>query len=81
MYEQVLSLPQWGRHSVDVLQVPYIHQRLGSLYESKGDARKAVEHYRALIELWKNADAELQPRVESARAAVRRLADAESRRP
>jgi tetratricopeptide (TPR) repeat protein len=81
MYEQVLSLPQWGRHSVDVLQVPYIHQRLGALYESKGDARKAVEHYRALIELWKNADAELQPRVESARAAVRRLADAESRRP
>ena len=32
---------------------------------------KAVEHYRAFINLWKNADAELQPRVAE---ATRRIA-------
>ena len=81
MYEQVLSLPQWGRQVLDGIVLPYVHERLGALYESKGDAVKAAGHYRALMDLWKNADAELRPRVDAARAAVRRLADVEPRPP
>ncbi|HEV8357215.1 MAG TPA: protein kinase [Gemmatimonadales bacterium] len=79
MYERVLSLPQWGRQAFDASVLPYVHERLGALHESKGDAVKAAGHYRALMDLWKNADSELQPRVEAARAAVRRLADVEPR--
>ena len=79
MYEQVLSLPQWGRQALDGIALPYVHERLGALYESRGDAVKAAGHYRALMDLWKNADAELRPRVDAARAAVRRLADVEPR--
>ena len=47
--------------------------RLAELYEDRSDRVKAVEYYRRFVELWKDADAELQPRVESARAAIARL--------
>jgi tetratricopeptide (TPR) repeat protein/tRNA A-37 threonylcarbamoyl transferase component Bud32 len=78
-YEEVLSLPQWGRQALDGIVLPYVHERLGALYENRGDTRKAAAHYRTLIDLWRNADPDLQPRVNAARAAVRRLADVEPR--
>jgi hypothetical protein len=48
-----------------------IHKRLGELYDAKGDLARAASHYAAFIELWKNADPELQPKV---REAKQRLA-------
>ncbi|MBL8998367.1 MAG: protein kinase [Gemmatimonadetes bacterium] len=50
-----------------------IHQRLGEMYEAKGDFPKALEHYTAFVDLWKDADPELQPRVRDVRARVERL--------
>ena len=41
---------------------------------------KAAEHYRAFIDLWKNADAELQPRVAEARRRVAKLTSVEKSR-
>jgi hypothetical protein len=38
---------------------------------------KAVEHYRKVIDLWKNADPELQVIVEDLKQRVRRLTDIE----
>ena len=40
-----------------------IHKRLGELYEAKGDTARAESNYTAFVELWKNADPELQPKV------------------
>jgi eukaryotic-like serine/threonine-protein kinase len=40
-----------------------IHKRLGELFEAKGDTVNAESHYSSFIELWKNADPELQPKV------------------
>jgi len=54
-----------------------IHRRLAELYEAKGDTAKAVEQYRAFIELWKNADPELQPRVAEARRRLAQLTPVE----
>jgi tetratricopeptide (TPR) repeat protein len=48
-------------------------QRLGELAEQSGDKKAAVEYYEKLIDLWKNADPELQPIVKDARARVTRL--------
>jgi tetratricopeptide (TPR) repeat protein len=79
MYERVLA-PNWGV-IMDAVRVPYAQERLGALYESRGDRVKAAAHYRDFIALWKNADTELQARVAAARAAVRRLADTEGHRP
>lgn len=54
-----------------------IHERLGQLYEAKGNAEKAAEHYRKFIDLWKNADAALQPRVAEARRRLAKLTPVE----
>jgi DNA-binding SARP family transcriptional activator len=52
---------------------PLAHERLGRVYEMLGDTTAAVRHLRAFAELWRGADDELQPRVEAARRAIRRL--------
>jgi tetratricopeptide (TPR) repeat protein len=48
-------------------------QRLGEMYEQKGNVDKALEHYSAFVDLWKDADPELQPRVRDVRARVDRI--------
>jgi tetratricopeptide (TPR) repeat protein len=62
---------------IDPVIVPLFSERLGQLYEARGDRLMAVEHYRRFVQLWANADRELQPRVAEARARIRRLADNE----
>jgi tetratricopeptide (TPR) repeat protein len=62
---------------IDPVIVPLFSERLGQLYEARGDRVKAVEHYRRFVQLWAKADPELQPRVAEARARIRRLADSE----
>ena len=47
--------------------------RLGELYENVGDVRHATEYYGRFVDLWKNADPELQPRVAEARGRIDRL--------
>ncbi|HXV85435.1 MAG TPA: hypothetical protein VD793_01995, partial [Gemmatimonadales bacterium] len=49
-------------------------RRLGELHEGTGDRAKAVEFYGRFVDLWKNADAELQPLVSDARQRMARLA-------
>jgi tetratricopeptide (TPR) repeat protein len=82
-FEKYLATPYWDKMSVqmDPVRVPAIRERLGQLYESMGKTDKAVENYRAFIELWKNADPELQPRVADARKRLARLTPVEKPRP
>ena len=49
------------------------HKRLGELYEAKGDAKRASAQYAAFVELWKNADPDLQPMVTEVRGRLDRL--------
>lgn len=79
MFERYLATPFAYRSDLlmDPIRVPAIHERLGQIYEAKGDTEKAVAHYRAFIALWKNADAELQPRVADARQRMERLTPVE----
>ena len=51
-----------------------VHERLGELYEAAGDRRQAASHYSAFVELWRSADAELQPRVRDVQRRLARLA-------
>ena len=51
------------------------HLHRAEIYEQAGDAQRAIEHYRAFLALWPDADPELQPLVEQARAALARLED------
>ena len=49
------------------------HKRAGELYEAKGDTAKAESHYAAFIELWKDAEPELQSKVRDVRERLARL--------
>ena len=69
-YEQYIATPTMDRIWSD-FALPYMHERLAEHYEQRGDAGTAAQHYARVIELWQDADAELQPRVA---AAQQRLA-------
>ncbi|HET8712750.1 MAG TPA: hypothetical protein VFM23_03610, partial [Gemmatimonadales bacterium] len=52
---------------------PYIapaHYRLAQINDRLGDSERARFHRTRFVELWDGADAHLQPRVDSARAAL-----------
>jgi eukaryotic-like serine/threonine-protein kinase len=82
MFEKYLSTPAWFKANADMdgMRLPAIRERLGQLYEGMGNTVKAIENYRAFIELWKNADPELQPRVADAKRRLARLTQPEQPR-
>ncbi len=49
------------------------HERLGQLYEEAGELESAATHYARFVELWADADEELQPRVEAAQARLEEI--------
>jgi serine/threonine-protein kinase len=59
---------------------PVAYLRLGELYEAKADTAKAVDFYARFTELWREADAEFQPKVKEVRRRIAEL-KAEPRRP
>jgi tetratricopeptide (TPR) repeat protein len=61
------------RFNVDAHFRAGVLQRLGEMYEAKGNVDKALTHYSAFVDLWKNADPELQPRVRDVRGRIERL--------
>jgi len=71
--ERYLAMPSPYRAQVDAYFRAGILQRLGEMYEAKGNVDKALTHYNAFVELWKDADPELQPRVRDVRARVERI--------
>lgn len=48
-------------------------ERLGRLYDERGEAEKAAEYYARLVELWADADEELQPRVRAAQTRLEEI--------
>jgi hypothetical protein len=48
-------------------------ERLGQLYDEQGDLEDAAKHYAQFVELWADADDELQPRVRAAQARLEEI--------
>ena len=46
------------------------YERLGELYDEQGDLDSAAHFYAAFVDLWAEADEELQPRVAAAQASL-----------
>jgi tetratricopeptide (TPR) repeat protein len=76
LFEQYLRTTSLGRIGSDMVVLPIIQRRLGELYEVKGDRARAVAHYGAFADLWKNADPDLQPQVADVRKRIARLSAA-----
>lgn len=74
-YERYLEPdhPPLFRVNRDRVMLPYALQRLGALHEEAGRPERAAEYHSRLLDLWKDADPVLQPRLEAARRALARL--------
>ena len=72
-YERYLNTPSAFRHFVDNFWRARSYKRLGELHEERGDSRKAVEYYDKFVELWADADPELQPIVGDVKDRIARL--------
>ena len=72
-YTQYVEMNGNGRTLVDRYWLAPTLFRLGELYENAGDVRHATEYYGRFVDLWKNADPELQQRVADARGRIDRL--------
>ena len=73
VHERFLLDKTYYRMNIDAEHLSPTYKRLGELYEAKGDKAKAVGYYQKFAELWKNADAELQPQVRAVKDKLARL--------
>jgi hypothetical protein len=67
-------VPGLGRITDDPLKLAHVYRRLGELYEMLGRQADALNYYGKLIDMWKEADPELQPVVRNVRERMARLA-------
>ena len=65
--------PSPDRIYFDAVYLAATLKRLGELYDARGDRAEAAEAYSRFVELWKDADPELQPHVEAARKRLEML--------
>jgi tetratricopeptide (TPR) repeat protein len=68
-----------GAGGVDGDYLANSYRRLGELWEAKGDKQKALGYYLKFVDLWKNADPELQSKVTEVRRRIARLTDTEGK--
>jgi DNA-binding SARP family transcriptional activator/TolB-like protein len=61
------------RAAYELVYLAPAHLRQAEIYDKRGDRSQATQHYRKFIELWRDADPELQPTVERARKRVGEL--------
>ncbi|HSR14882.1 MAG TPA: protein kinase [Gemmatimonadales bacterium] len=73
VFEDYASRPMYYTIGQEV-DLPRVLVRLGELYETKGDKAKALEYYGKFVDLWTDADPELQPRVAEIRKRIGQLA-------
>jgi tetratricopeptide (TPR) repeat protein len=69
-YEAFNGLTDNNKHFFEANVGGHTLERLGELYDEKGDLSSAAKYYAAFVELWTDADAELQPRVSAAQARL-----------
>jgi tetratricopeptide (TPR) repeat protein len=58
-----------------IFKAPFLFNR-AEIYESLGQPEKAIEHYSRFIDLWKDCDPALRPRVEEAKRRLARVREA-----
>ncbi len=74
-YERYVHAPGYIRMWPDSYWLGPTYERLAALHAERGNAETEARYLSLFVDLWEDADAELQPRVEEAR---RRLGDLES---
>ncbi len=73
VYERAVTTPGYTRALEESATLGPTYRRLGELYQERGDTAKARDYYGRFVELWKDADGELQPIVRDVRQRLVRL--------
>jgi len=63
VYERYVGARSLGRTTLDAFELGHALERLGALYETRGDPARAGEYYARLADLWRGADAPLRRRA------------------
>ena len=63
VYERYVNTPNPSRFIDDAFFLAGTLVRVGDLYQERGDRNRAVQYYSRFVDLWKNADPELRPRL------------------
>ncbi len=72
-YEKYLAPAFNWRTWLDGLWRGWTLERLGQLYDEVGDLERSAGYYGLFVELWADADPELQPRVQAARTRMEEI--------
>jgi len=72
-YQRYVDGPTPWHWYYDGLYLPLAYERLGQLYEERGETEEAAKYHSLFVDLWVDADPELQPRVQAAREALERI--------
>jgi len=67
---EYVDMPGGGHVTTDPYYLALTLYRLGELYQNAGDTKSAIMYYDRFVDLWKNADPDLQPRVSDARKQI-----------
>jgi len=73
VYERAVTTPGMLRMFEEAGTLGPTYKRLGELYEERGQLDKARDYYGRFVDLWKNADSELQPMVRDVKQRLVRL--------
>jgi len=73
VYERAVTTPGYFRAFEESATLGPTYRRLGELYEERGDTARARDYYGRFVDLWKDADAELQPVVRDVRQRLVKL--------
>ncbi len=76
-----MSTPGFNRIYQDSWTLAFTYLRLGELYAQSGEIDKAIEFYTRFVELWKDCDPELRPKVEAAQSVLMRLLQERAKEP
>jgi len=74
VYRRYVDSPGLDRFADDAINLAPTYRRLGDLYAERGDRTNAALYYNKLLDLWKNADSELQPIITDVKQRLARLA-------
>ena len=75
LYQAALAIPSLDGVHYEATWYPLMLHRLGQLHDSLHHRRQAIDYYGRFIDLWKDADSDLQPQVEAARRALAQLTE------
>ena len=72
-WERYLSRGWHVRHVLDADGLGSVLESLGRMHDEEGNPEQAASYYAQFVDLWQDADPELQPRVAAAQARLEEI--------